>query len=82
MGNGFLQLAADVSEIAEGFGIPLTSRAIFCADLMTQIEGGCRAGPDWRRSQPYAWLAPIAEQAAALREGLSGLGVDEHIEPE
>ena len=75
-------LAADVREVAEGFCIPRTSRAVFCADLTRQIEAACRARPDWRRSHPYAWLAPIAEQAAALRDGLSGLGVDERMETE
>jgi hypothetical protein len=77
-----IKMAADVSEVAEGFGIPLPGRAIFCADLTKQIEGAGRAGRGWRRSQPYAWLAPIAEQAAALRDGLSGLGVDERRELE
>ena len=75
-------LAADVSEVAEGFGIPHTNRAIFCADLTKQIEGACRAGPNWRRPQPYAWLGPIAKQAADLRDSLLSLGVDKHIEPD
>lgn len=82
MGNGFLQLAADVAELADGFEIPPESRTDFSTDLTNEIEGARRAGPSWRRSQPYAWLAPIAEQAAALRDGLSGLGVDERHELE
>jgi hypothetical protein len=63
----------DVVEVAEGFGIPSEERMVFCADLMKATEDTHRVGAEWRRSQPYLYLKPIAEQAALLRDSLLGI---------